>query len=89
MVESNDRGGLIRINEGFIVDGKGPTSLFKLFLSDHGATPPMCIVVCSVVMMMCEYPYPKTTNRSKVLYTVGVRARVCGQYMRVCPNGGD
>ena len=60
------------------MDGKGSTSLYKLFLSDHGATPPMCIVVCSVVMMMvCEYPYPKTTNRSKVLYAVCACVCMC------------
>ena len=67
------------------MDGKGPTSLFKLFLSDHSATPTMCIVVCSVVMMMvCEYPCPKTLIPLRY-YTqcvcVCVRARAC-----VCTN---
>ena len=55
------------------MDGKRPTSQFKLFLSDHGATPPMCIVVCSaVMMMMCRYPCPKNTYPSKVLHVVCV-----------------
>ena len=42
------------MNEG-VIGGwqRGSTSLFKLFLSDYGATPPMCIVVCSVVMCYC------------------------------------
>ena len=64
------------------MDDKGPTSLFKLLLSDHGATPPMCIIVCSVVMMMvCEYPYPKPL----------IALRYYTQCVCVCvwSNGGD